>query len=356
MRRKAFVTFSLLVCVAVLSAGCTRGLTLRLMDRMLERNFAADFIGSLPDGLHVVLCGAGGPLPDPERSGPCVAVIAGGSLYLVDVGSGTARNVGTQGLGPGNVQAVLLTHFHSDHFDGLGELAFQRWTQGGWTTPLPLVGPSGVEEIAAGLDRAYAQDRNYRVAHHGPETVPPSGAGLVARAFAAPADGEAPVILEEGGLRVRAFRVAHEPVDPAVGYRFDYAGRSVVVSGDTARSDNLVHFAKGADLLVHEALSPELVGRMEAAAKAAGRPRLAKIMFDIPDYHTSPREAAAVAEAAGVRHLLFTHVVPQLPLGGLRRIFLDGTGDAFDGGITLGVDGTMVSLPSGSDAIDVSAR
>jgi ribonuclease Z len=95
---------------------------------------------------------------------------------------------------------------------------------------------------------------------------------------------------------------------------------------------------------------------MNEAASAAGRPNLAKIMADIPDYHTTPLEAAETAQSAGAKHLLFTHVIPPLPLPGLDVVFLDGTDGAFEGGITLGRDGTLVSLPSGSDAIEVSRR
>jgi ribonuclease Z len=141
---------------------------------------------------------------------------------------------------------------------------------------------------------------------------------------------------------------------PAVGYRFDYGGRSLVVSGDTKKSDSLLAQARGVDLVVHEALSPELVGILHDAAESAGNANLAKIMTDIPDYHTTPVEAAEIAQAAGARHLLLYHVVPALPpVPGLESAFLAGTSDAFSGGITLGQDGTRISLPSGSDAVEV---
>jgi ribonuclease Z len=328
----------------------------RVMERALARNFAADPIAELPDGLHVLLCGAGGPLPDPVRSGPCTAVIAGRTLVVVDAGTGGARNLQRTNFAPARVEALFLTHFHSDHIDGLGELALLRWTGGARAEPLPVYGPAGLAEVVAGFTRAYAQDASYRVAHHGPETVPPSGAGLTAHPFAQPAPGEAPVVFESAGLRVTAFAVDHDPVRPAVGYRFEYGGRSVLVSGDTAKSANLEAQARGVDLLVHEALAAHLVARLEAAAQAAGRANLAKITADIPDYHTTPVEAAEIAQAAGAKHLLLTHVVPPLPLPGLEAAFLAGVGDAFDGGTTLGRDGTLVSLPAGSGTVEVSAR
>ncbi len=347
----------LVLLLAPLALFALRGpLALRVMERTLARNLAADPIAELPDGLHVLLCGAGGPLPDPVRSGPCAAVIAGRTMVVVDAGTGGARNLQRFGFTPGRSEAQFLTHFHSDHIDGLGEMAMLRWTGAGHDTPLPVYGPAGVEEVVEGFGRAYRQDATYRVAHHGAATVPPSGTGMTAHPFASPAPGAAPVVFEANGLLVTAFAVDHDPVRPAVGYRFEYGGRSLVVSGDTAKSANLEAQAQGVDLLVHEALAPQLVKRLHDAAVAAGRANVAKITNDILDYHTAPVEAAKIAQAAGARHLLFYHVVPPLPLPGLDQVFLAGVSDAFAGGVTLGRDGTLISLPKGSSAVEVSKR
>lgn len=355
MSKRFLVPIVLALAVAGLWS-CRGPIALKMMERGLARTTTADPIAELPDGLHVLLCGAGGPLPDPVRSGPCVAVVAGRTMVVVDAGTGGARNLQRLGFVPGRVSAVFLTHFHSDHIDGLGELAMLRWTGGTHTDPLPVHGPDGVEEVVAGFVQAYRQDAGYRVAHHGEATVPPSGAGAHALPFALPAPGEARVVWESEGLVVRAFAVDHTPVSPAVGYRFDYGGRSVVVSGDTKKSTTVEAQAMGVDLLVHEALSPELVGRLNAAAANAGRANLAKITSDIPDYHTSPVEAAEIAEAAGVDHLLFYHVVPPLPLSGLEPVFLDGVSDVYGGGVTLGRDGILISLERGGDRVAVSSR
>jgi ribonuclease Z len=283
-------------------------------------------------------------------------VIAGRALLLVDSGSGAARNLTRFGLRPDRVDALFLTHFHSDHIDGLGELGLLRWTGGAREEPLPVYGPAGVEDVVDGMNLAYRRDAGYRTAHHGPGVAPPSGAGLAARPFPAPADAEAAVVWDAGGLRVTAFRVEHEPVRPAVGYRFDYGGRSALVSGDTSRSDNLLRQAQGVDLLVHEALSPRLVEVLGAAAAAAGRPNIAKITADIPGYHTSPLAAAEIAQAAGAGHLLYYHVSPPMPLPGLESVFLAGVAGAYAGPVSVGRDGSFVSLPRGSRAILVSER
>jgi ribonuclease Z len=353
---KGRIALGVLLLAAVALYAARAPIALRVMERVLARNMAADPIAALPDGLHVLLCGAGGPLPDPVRSGPCAAVIAGGTLVVVDAGTGGARNLQRSGFTPGRLDAVFLTHFHSDHIDGLGEMAMLRWTGGAHTEPLLVIGPAGVEEVVAGFDRAYVQDARYRTAHHGPTVAPPSGAGMTAQPFALPALGEAPTVFEKDGLRVEAFAVEHDPVRPAVGYRFEYGGRSLLVSGDTRKSANLEAQARGVDLLVHEALAAQLVGRMHDAALSAGRANIAKITDDILSYHTTPVQAADIANAAGVKHLLFYHVVPPLPLPGLDKVFLEGVSDAYSGGVTLGRDGTFISLPSGSDAVEVSTR
>jgi ribonuclease Z len=354
MRRAILIVLGFL---AVVTAGLYlfRGqIALRAVQIGAQRAMTRDAIATLPDGLHVVLCGAGGPLPDPERSGPCVAVIADGSMYIVDAGSGGARNLLRWQLLPGHIDAVFLTHFHSDHIDGLGELALLRWTTGNHRSPLPVIGPEGVQEVVAGFNRAYAADHRFRSAHHGEKVTPSSGAGMVPRPFAPPKDRLGARVWRDGDLEVTMFGVEHAPVRPAVGYRFDYRGRSVVISGDTSKSENLAYFARNADLLVHEALDSKMIAVTEAVARETGNLPRAQIMADVPEYHTTPVEAAEVAATAGVDHLLYYHIVPPLLLPGLDVVFLEGTAEAYDGPITLGVDGTMLSLPAGSDAITVS--
>ncbi|MBX3707594.1 MAG: MBL fold metallo-hydrolase [Pseudomonadales bacterium] len=348
MSRKVLI---LVVIAGVLGAvtWLYRGdLALAVMQRGAAANLGSDRIAELPDGLHVLFCGAGSPMPDPQRSGPCVAVIAGKAMVVVDAGTNGARNLQRMGFGPGRVAALFLTHFHSDHIDGLGELAMLRWVGAAHTAPLPVHGPNGVEQIVEGFNLAYRADFGYRTAHHGEAIAPPSGAGSRAVAFEPPADGTPVIVWEHGGLTVTAFTVGHEPVEPAVGYRFDYAGRSVVISGDTRKVDAVASVARGTDLLVHEALAPHMVGLLQGAAEAAGLPGLAKITQDILDYHASPVEAAEVAKAAGVGTLVYHHIVPPLLVPGAEAAFLRGVDRAYDGNVYVARDGLLLSLPAGS--------
>ena len=168
--------------------------------------------------------------------------------------------------------------------------------------------------------------------------------------FEEPADGKLVTIYQNGDLTVEVLKVDHEPVNPAVGYLFRYKGRSILVSGDTAQSDNITRFAKDVDLLVHEALAPNLVGIMNAAAEKMGNAILAKVTIDIPDYHASPVEAAETARDAGVGHLLYYHIVPPLVSPGQEAVWRNGAEDVFPDE-TVGQDGPAFSLPAGSKEI-----
>lgn len=344
-----------LALLAILAAGGTWLFAARIGAWMFERGVAAaldrDEIAALPDGLHVAMCGTGSPLPDPSRAGPCTAVIAGDRLFVVDVGAGAVRNFGPMGLPVGDVDRVFLTHFHSDHIDGLGELLLLRWTGGGHDSPLPVIGPAGVESIVDGLAQTYAIDTRHRIDHHGEAVVPPSGAGARAQAFAVPGANGMRVVYDRDGVRVRVFRVDHGPVRPAVGYRFDYAGRSVVISGDTARNEVVAEACSGCDLMIHEALNAQMVDVMERRVAASGDERLAQILEDILNYHTTPAEAEEIAALGEARMLVLNHIVPAAPNRFVEAAFLRGTGDRYTGDIVLARDGMLFSLPAGGDAV-----
>lgn len=324
-----------------------------LYTRMAEARAGGDATAGLTDGLHLFLCGTGSPLPDPQRAGPCAAIIAGDRLYLVDVGEGASRTLGRAQFPLGQLHGLFLTHFHSDHIDGLGPLMLLRWTQSSAREPLPVNAPAGVEAVIAGFNAAYATDNGYRVAHHGAAIVPPSGAGARAVPFTLPPeDGSPVVVLRDGELTVSAFRVDHDPVSPAVGYRFDYKGRSIVISGDTAASSAVTRNARGADLLLHEALQPRLVAALTRGLEARGAAGTAKITRDILDYHATSEEAAETARDAGVDMLILTHIVPPLPSRAFHAAFLGDAPSRYAGPIVVGKDGLLFSLPAGSNAIE----
>lgn len=289
------------------------------------------------DGLHILFCGTGSPLPSPDRAEACTAVIAGGRLFIFDAGEGAARNLMRMQAPMGAAAGVFLTHLHSDHINGLGNLALQRWVVSAAAAPLALAGPAGTAEVGAAFNAAYRLDAGYRTAHHGEAVAPSAGAGF------APRDVTPGVVYDAGGVRITAFAVRHDPVSPAFGYRLDWDGRSVTISGDTAATPALAQAAVGTDILVAELLNPAFVKRLEQAAAAAGQPMRAKIFADIPGYHITPAEAGAAAHAARARQLVFTHIVPAVP-GFMEGILVKGAAGAYSGPVKIAADGDVITI------------
>lgn len=350
--RIAIVILGLVVIGAAAFKIFERPLALHLVERVIDANVGTDPSAALPDGLHAYVCGTGSPMADPTRAGACIAVIAGETKLIFDVGSGSMRVLGRMGFPVGATERLFLTHLHSDHFDGLGELMVQSWVQGARGTPLPVSGPPGTIEVTDGFNRAYAIDAAYRTAHHGAAVANPAGAGLAAEEIVIPPGADSVVVLRKGDLTVTAIRVSHDPVKDAYAYRIDYKGRSVAISGDTAYDPRFARAAKGVDILFHEALDRELVGKMQAAATRNGSAPIAKVMADIPGYHASPVEAAKVAALADARMLVFYHTIPPMPFRMVERLFLEGTAEAYDGEIRISRDGDRISLPAGGTAVD----
>jgi ribonuclease Z len=216
---------------------------------------------------------------------------------LVDAGRGnTIRlfEIGGAGLLSG-ITAVLLTHLHSDHVVGLPDLWLTGWIFGR-RSALEVIGPPGTTELSAGLERAYAFD--VRMRRDVDERLPAGGAELRAR------DAEPGLVLDRNGVRVVAFAVDHRPVTPAYGYRVEYAGRSVVFSGDTRYSEAVVAAARGADVLIHEVISPDVERRRAAMTDPNAIERVIA-------RHTTPEEAGRIFSAARPRLAVYSHIVPS---------------------------------------------
>ncbi len=355
MRR---ILIGVVAAIVVIAAGGALALRSTAVDVWLFRHFVRAAVSGgdaklAQDGaLSVLPVGTGTPLPDVSRAGPSTMIAAGSHLYLVDAGVDAARNLQLWKVPLDRIDGVLITHLHSDHIGGLAEIRLQTWVAGR-KGPLKVYGPPGIERVVAGFNEAYALDDGYRTKHHGAAMLPPEAALLVAVPVIIPPDAKTAPVFDALGLKVTAIRVKHEPANPAYGYRFDFGGRSVTVSGDTIYDEDLARAAHDTDVLVHEGLAPELVGIMESEMLAAGRPRPAKIMHDIPGYHTAPVDAARIANLAHAKLLLFTHLLPILPNAIAVRAFLKGVSDVRPDGVTVGHDGLIVRLPGHSTDIDV---
>ena len=294
------------------------------------------------DGLKVFMCGTSSPLPELGRAQACVAILAGEDLWVVDAGAGSALQATLGQLPLERLRAVLLTHFHSDHITALPEFNLNSWVAGR-PAPLTVIGPVGVSEVVEGLNQAYSLDRSYRVTHHGAELLPPELGVMVAESI------ETGTVFDDGELTITSFQVDHAPVSPAVGYRFDYRGRSVVISGDAVVTDDLINAASGADLLLQDALALPIIQALENAAAGT---RMETIFADIQDYHALTSDLSPLVGSEGVRQLALYHMVPPPQNGLFEKIFLR---DAPDGTI-LTEDGMMFELPAGSDEIRMIAR
>lgn len=323
----------------LLTTSCILAVTLWKFDALAQT--AAGTPVSLRDGnLHVVLCGTGSPLPDPARASACTAILAGSEFVLIDIGPGSWRKADLAQLPLGELTAILLTHFHSDHIGDLGEAITMSWA-GGRTKPLEVYGPEGVEAVVQGFLTAYQPDAGYRTAHHGEANMPIAASRALPKAIAP--DQE---VFNRNGLRITAFPVHHEPISPAYGYRIEYKGRIVVISGDTVKSQAVEKNAEGADLLLHDSLSKTMILAAAGMADAAGQKRRAAMARDIVTYHTTPVEAAETAAAAHVATLVLTHVVPSLRNDAQEKQFLTGTAEVFSGKIVIARDGMRFDLPA----------
>lgn len=350
MRRTLLILGALAVVAAIavtFAYANRRDIGARLLADTAAGSIFRDTIAGLPDGLHAGFCGTGSPFPAPTRSGPCTAVVAGRRFFVVDAGRGAADMIVRMGLQAARLEAVLLTHFHSDHIDGLGQLGEHHWLAGSAKVPLTVIANTGVERVVNGFNEAYAMNKAYRLLHEGPSLAAEAGFGLRAVAFALPSGSQ--VIYESGGVRITAFTVNHRTVEGAVGYRFDYKGRSIVVSGDTAPSPNLVRAAVDADLLVHEAMSPAVVAILRDTARASGRNVPAALFGGVTDFHTTPAQAAEEAREARVRVLALSHFIPPVPMNPfLEDLFLGDARSRFLGPLLLAEDGKLISLPVGT--------
>lgn len=351
-RRVGIVLLGLAVAVILAFNLFKAQIASAVFNRVLDQRVGVDPSLELPDGLHVYLCGTGSPMPDATRAGPCLGVMAGTRAFVFDVGSGGTRNLGSMGFPTDRLEAVYLTHLHSDHIDGLGELLTIAWIAGSRTQPIPVRGPTGTQEVVDGFNAAYRLDSTYRVAHHGTKVANPGGFGGAPEEIEIPAgpNGQL-VVLDEGDLKITAIRVAHAPIEPAFGYRVDYKDRSVSISGDTIYQKRFVAASKDVDVMLHEALDREMVEAIGAKLGERGLENPAKIFSDILDYHTDPEEAARAAEEAGAVQLIYYHIVPQLPVKLLEALWLGDAKSIFDGDITVGSDGLVISLPAASDKV-----
>ncbi len=355
MRKWTIIAGAVLLLIGTALVFGRPWLAQRAFDRALDQNIGIDKSLALGDGISAYVCGSGSPMPDADRAGPCIAVLAGNQAFVFDSGSGSIRKLMRMGFPMDKIQAAFLTHLHSDHIDGLGELMLQAWIAGSRSTPLPIYGPAGTDQVIAGFRQAYTIDEGFRVAHHGTKIANPAGYGGAAQIINLPDGVDSQIVYEKDGVRISVIRVNHAPVAPAFGYRIDYKGRAMTLSGDTVYAPSFVTASKGADVMFHDAMNKQMVAAMGKKLAERGHANTAQIMTDIQGYHASPEDAARAAREAGVSTLVLYHMVPPVPAKMIEPLFLGKAPALFSGTLKLSQDGMIVSMPAGSKTVTFSS-
>lgn len=273
----------------------------------------------------VTLLGTGTPIPSAERFGPSTLVEAGDQKLLIDAGRGATIRLSQLKVPIGRIDALLLTHFHSDHTSGVPDVWLTGWLESHFGTrksPFRVIGPPGAKTLMENLQRAYALDLEIRIAD---EKLPPQGIAVSVTEYNR--DG---VVYEKNGVKVIAFEVDHgDVIKPAYGYRIEYGGRVAVISGDTRYNQNVIKYGAGADLLVHEV--------------AAARPQLMAEAYvqRIIGHHVTPREAGMVFAQTKPKLAAFTHLVllasEEVPPPTLDDIVAE-TAQVYSGPLVVGED------------------
>lgn len=281
------------------------------------------------NSLEVTILGSGSPIPDPNRAGPSTLLRAGGRTLLVDCGRGVLMRLAAAGLGAAQLDALLVTHLHSDHITDLGDLITTRWITSFTPNPLVAHGPEGLDEVVSATVDSLERDISYRLAHHADLTWRPDPI-VHTHPMAA-----TPVVIDAApGVRVTASPTAHHPASPSIAYRIDHDGRSAVVAGDTLPCDGLDALCDGADVLVHTVIRDDLI-------RAVPIQRL----VDVCDYHSTVSQAARSAARGGVRTLVLTHCVPAVREGAQGE-WVRLAEEHFDGVVIVAEDLTTVTVGS----------
>jgi ribonuclease Z len=283
--------------------------------------------------MKIVLLGTGTPRAYPDRAKAGVVVLAADKAFLVDCGGATVDQLIKAGVMPQRISDVFFTHHHSDHNSGFFDVFISSWRTHvipervfeGRSVPMNVYGPTGTEVIIGKMRDSFDFDVNLRVNYN---RSADQGANI--HYF----ESNEGVIYDKNGIKITAFEVDHRPVYPAIAYKFEYNGKSVVISGDTIPVANMVKYSRGVDLLVHESYNKAWLD-----ALIAKFPEQEVGLSNPAKYHTTTLQAAQIAQEAEVAHLVLTHHIPApAPNEEAENDYIAGMREIYSGPITMGRD------------------
>jgi len=271
--------------------------------------------------IRVSLLGTGTPKPSMERFGSSILVQAGGETLLFDAGRGCLQRMTQLNVSYQKIDALFLTHLHSDHIVGLPDLWLTGWLTSGRAAPLRVFGPVGTDKMIEYLQNAFAYDIKIRIED---DKAPAEGCKLLVREI------QEGIIYEKNGVRVIAFEVDHYPIVPAFGYRVEYNGHAVVLSGDTRYSENLIKYSRGTDLLIHEVvIPPDTLNKSDPK-------------YNVVAHHTTPQQAAKIFNETKPKLAVYSHI--SNPYARNEQELIKQTKANYSGQVILGEDLMTISV------------
>ena len=277
------------------------------------------------DKMKLILLGTGGgPRPRKTRSAPAQVILVNDTAYVVDCGDGVARQLVFAGVSLARLRHIFLTHHHSDHNADYGNLLLLAWTAG-LQTRVDAWGPARLKKMTKLFFEMNSYDIATRIEDEGRVPLVP-----LIQVHELTKGG---TVMQDDNVKVTAALVHHPPVIPAFAYRFDTRDRSIVISGDTTPSDNLIKLAQNADVLVHEALYVAGIDRLVAGVSNA-----TSLKQSIMSHHTSAEDAGRVAQAAKVKTLVLSHLVPAEDPEVTDQMWIDAARVHFRGRVIIGKD------------------
>ena len=292
------------------------------------------------DGIVVITVGTATPMPG-ERAQTGTAVIINDQFFMFDVGAGVVQKAENLGIPVNKLNAIFLTHYHSDHIMDLPNMISRSWVMGR-KHDLHVYGPNGVTNLVFAANNFLNVENQYRVDHHGPEIMDISKATAIPHEFNLE-ENETKVVFQQDGIKITAFDVDHDPIKPSVGYVIEYNGKKVVLSGDTKQNALLEKMAQNADLLIHEIILNSFQQMLHEELVNQGMDRNASIIQDLQNYHTSPVEVVALANRANVKKLVLNHLAPA-PDNVLLKNMYKNELKGFQGKLHIAEDGDVFIL------------